>query len=79
MAAATPDLMPLTGDSRQGPAHLVVLRATLLCARSTTLLSLHERMYAPGCDAGASALCAISKRYPTRPARVLLRERFARG
>src|SRR5215510_3618409 len=28
---------------------------------------------------GPIALCPVSKRYPTRPARVALRERFARG
>src|SRR5262245_13818648 len=33
----------------------------------------------PGCHIGAIALCAVSKRYPTMPAPVLLRKRFARG
>ena len=62
-----------------------VFNPPLRLARDVTVRTLDDaaefaRTYVgPGCHIGAIALCAVSKRYPTTPACVLLRERFARG
>jgi len=62
-----------------------VFKPSLRLARDVTVRTLDDaaefaRTYVgPGCHTGAIALCTVSKRYPTRPARVLPRERFARG
>ena len=62
-----------------------VFKPSLRLARDVTVRTLDDaaefaRTYVgPGCHTGAIALSTVSKRYPTRPARVLPRERFARG
>jgi hypothetical protein len=77
-------ILVLTNKSFRGMTDFV-FQPPIRLVREVTVRTLDDaaefaRTYeGPGCHIGANALCAVSKRYPARPARVALRERFARG